>query len=219
MIQKDTYFNLQKELSSHHARLLIVTKNQTIEDVQAYYNLGHRLFGENKVQKLVEKKEVLPSDIEWHLIGPLQKNKIKYICSWIRCVQSIDSWELAKALNQMAHQSNKIIDIYLEVKIAKEETKYGFSIEALDSSLHHNDWNALKNLSLKGMMGMASFTDDQKTIHNEFDTLQSYFLKAKQQYTCLQHMDTLSMGMSGDYRIALNHGSNMVRIGSMLFSQ
>jgi len=208
-----------KELSSHHARLLIVTKNQTIEDVQAFYNLGHRLFGENKVQKLVEKKEALPTDIEWHLIGPLQKNKIKYICTWIRCVQSIDSWELAKALNQQALQSNKIIDIYLEVKIAMEETKYGFSIEALDSSLQRNDWNVLKNLSLKGMMGMASFTDDQKRIHNEFDTLHSYFVTAKQQYACLQHMDTLSMGMSGDYRIALNHGSNMVRIGSLLFSQ
>lgn len=219
MINTSAYHNLMKELSSHHARLLIVTKNQTIEDVQAFYNLGHRLFGENKVQKLVEKKEALPTDIEWHLIGPLQKNKIKYICTWIRCVQSIDSWELAKALNQQALQSNKIIDIYLEVKIAMEETKYGFSIEALDSSLQRNDWNVLKNLSLKGMMGMASFTDDQKRIHNEFDTLHSYFVTAKQQYACLQHMDTLSMGMSGDYRIALNHGSNMVRIGSLLFSQ
>lgn len=219
MINPSTYHNLINELSSHHARLLIVTKNQTIEDVQAYYNLGHRLFGENKVQKMVEKKEALPTDIEWHLIGPLQKNKIKYICSWIRCVQSIDSWELAKALNQLALQSNKIIDIYLEVKIAMEETKYGFSIEALDNSLQHNDWNVLKNLSLKGMMGMASFTDDQKRIHNEFDTLHSFFIKAKRQYACLQHMDTLSMGMSGDYRIALNHGSTMVRIGSLLFSQ
>lgn len=219
MIKPELYLELKKKLGLHGTQLLIVSKNQSIEDILAYYQLGHRSFGENKVQQLLEKKEKLPKDIEWHLIGPLQKNKIKYIASWIHCIQSVDSLELAVAIDTWAKKEGRVIQILAEVKIAKEQTKHGFTMNALESSIRNNFWTELTNLKFTGLMGMASYIEDSHQIANEFASLSTFFRHLKATYPSCKEISVLSMGMSGDYSIAIAQGSTLVRIGSMLFTQ
>ncbi|HEX5624435.1 MAG TPA: YggS family pyridoxal phosphate-dependent enzyme, partial [Saprospiraceae bacterium] len=154
------YFDILREAQAHKATLVVVTKNQKLDDILSLYDAGHRIFGENRVQQLIEKKEQLPADIQWHMIGSLQKNKVKYLAPWISMIHSVDSFGLAETINREALKSNRIIPILLEVKISSEESKHGFQNDELMSSLQNDPWNTLTHCALSGLMGMASFTDN-----------------------------------------------------------
>ncbi|MBK8955813.1 MAG: YggS family pyridoxal phosphate-dependent enzyme [Saprospiraceae bacterium] len=219
MVNEKKYIEVLNLSIKYKADLLVVTKNQSTSDILKLYELGHRLFGENKVQMLLDRRQSLPEDITWHMIGHLQKNKIRYIIDWISCIQSIDSWSLAEALNQHAREANRILPVFLEIKIAKEYTKYGFNRLALMEDLKSFPAHPFPNLHLAGCMGMASFTDNKLQIQSEFADLKNCFDEIKMLFDCCSKMQTLSMGMSGDYQIALDSGSNMIRVGSLLFSQ
>ena len=181
------------------------------------YDLGHRDFGENYVQELVEKQKLLPQDIRWHFIGHLQKNKIKFIAPFIHLVQGVDMLKLLEAIQKQGAKEGRVIDCLLQVHIAREETKFGFSSEELDQLLKV-DLASMPNVRVKGMMGMASFSDDQEQVKMEFKTLREIFEKFKAGQSS-SYFQVLSMGMSADYRLAIGEGSNMVRIGSMLFGE
>jgi hypothetical protein len=185
------------------------------------YDLGQRDFGENYVQELVDKYEALPKDISWHFIGHLQSNKVKYIAPFVHLIHGVDSLSLLKEINKQALKNNRIIDCLLQVYIAKEETKFGFDEHELSETITRitNELHEFKNIKVVGLMGMASFSDDKDIIRNEFKTLKRFFDTNAQLSTINHQLSTLSMGMSGDYKIALEEGSNMVRIGSLLFGE
>ncbi|WP_139957874.1 YggS family pyridoxal phosphate-dependent enzyme [Flavicella sediminum] len=189
--------------------LVAVSKTKPISAIEEAYAAGQRVFGENKVQEMVEKFEALPKDISWHLIGHLQKNKVKYIAPFVHLIHGIDSFSTLKEINKQAKKHDRIISCLLQVKIAEEETKFGFSIPEVRNILASKDLVELKNIAIKGFMGMASFTDNTKQIANEFQTLKSFFDEFQ--------LQILSMGMSGDYKIAIKNGSTMVRVGSSIF--
>jgi len=189
------------------ATLVAVSKTKPIEDIRALYELGQRDFGENYVQELVKKQALLPSDIRWHFIGHLQSNKVKFIASFVHLIHGVDSASLLKEIDRQAAKNNRVIDCLLQVHIAKEETKFGFDEQEL-AKLH--ELPELKHVNSTGMMGMASFSDDKELVRSEFAYLRSLFENYK-------GLSILSMGMSGDYLLALEEGSNMVRIGSLLF--
>ncbi len=217
-INKQQYHKIITELNGK-AILVAVSKTKPVEDIQALYDLGHRDFGENYVQELTEKFELLPKDINWHFIGHLQSNKVKYIAPFIHLIHGVDSFGLLKEINKQALKNNRSIACLLQVHIAKEETKFGFDANELDNLLNSNfnELNELKNVRICGLMGMASFTEDNNLIIREFNYLNKWFDK----YAALQipncKLQILSMGMSADYKFALDAGSNMVRIGSLLF--
>ena len=184
------------------------------------YHAGQRLFGENMVQELVEKYELLPKDIQWHLIGHLQSNKVKYIAPFITMIQSADSLKLLQEIDKHAQKNNRVIDCLLQVYIADEETKYGLSFDEVIELLRSEEFTALKHIRIKGMMGIATNTDNEKQIKEEFYELKTFFDGIKQSYFRKESsFDTLSMGMSSDYKIAIEQGSNMVRLGSTVFGQ
>jgi PLP dependent protein len=196
--------------------LVAVSKTKPVADIQALYDLGQRDFGENYVQELVDKYEQLPKDIRWHFIGHLQSNKVKYIAPFVNLIHGVDSFSLLKEINKQGLKNNRIIDCLLQVHIAKEETKFGFDAHEL-SELH--ELHELKNIGIVGFMGMASFSNDTNLVRNEFSSLKILFDKYAQQPTANFKPQTLSMGMSSDYKIALQEGSTMVRIGSLLFGE
>ena len=208
-INKEKYKEIITELGSK-ATLVAVSKTKPVEDIQALYDLGHRDFGENYVQELVEKEAVLPKDIRWHFIGHLQSNKVKYIAPFVHLIHGVDSFNLLKEINKQAIKNNRVIDCLLQVHIAKEETKFGFDEHEL-SELHQ--LHELKSIKIIGLMGMASFSDDKNLVRSEFNYLKKLYGEKNIQYSIL------SMGMSSDYKIALEEGSNMVRIGSLLFGE
>jgi PLP dependent protein len=214
-INTEKYKQILEELRGK-VTLVAVSKTKPIEDIQALYNLDQRDFGENYVQELVEKEALLPKDIRWHFIGHLQSNKVKYIAPFIHLIHGVDSPGLLKEINKQGIKANRIINCLLQVHIAKEETKFGFDANEL-AGLQGLD--ALKNISVTGLMGMASFSDNSNLIKNEFKGLKKLFDEYVQQQTHHFKLQTLSMGMSGDYKIALEEGSNMVRIGSLLFGK
>lgn len=187
------------------------------------YNLGHRDFGENYVQELVEKQLLLPSDIRWHFIGHLQSNKVKYVAPFIHLIQSVDSFKLLMEINRHGKKSERRINCLLQIHVAKEETKFGLHEEELDELitglLKANEANELNNIQVTGLMGMASFSDDEEKIRREFKYLSSLYDKYSSVNTHNIRFSRLSMGMSSDFRIALEEGSNMVRIGSLVFGQ
>ena len=199
--------NVKKELPNQIS-LVAVSKNQSYSKIMEVYESGHRIFGENKVQELVEKHEKLPKDIKWHMIGHLQSNKVKYIAPFVDLIHSVDSKKLLKEINKRAFQNNRIIDCLLQIHIAVEKTKFGLSEEDVNEILSIK--NQYKNVNIKGLMGMATFTNNKTQIKDEFNYLLSVFNKYKV-------LNTLSMGMSGDYKIAIECGSNMIRIGSSIF--
>ena len=207
-INTEKYKSLLSELKSK-ATLVAVSKTKPVEDIQALYELGQRDFGENYVQEMVDKEAVLPKDIRWHFIGHLQSNKVKYIAPFVHLVHGVDSPGLLKEINKQGLKNNRVIDCLLQVHIAKEETKFGFDEHELNQLYELHE---LKNVNIIGLMGMASFSDDKALVRTEFACLKSLF-GSKTSYT------VLSMGMSGDYKIALEEGSNMVRIGSLLFGE
>jgi pyridoxal phosphate enzyme (YggS family) len=215
-INIEKYQQITNELKGK-AILVAVSKTKPIEDIQVLYNLGQRDFGENYVQELIEKEAALPKDIRWHFIGHLQSNKVKYIAPFIYLIHGVDSLSLLKEINKQAIKNNRIIDCLLQVYIAKEETKFGLDKNELDEI--KNNLPQLKNIQVIGLMGMASFSTDEDLIRKEFEELKKCFDENAQLITYNLPLTTLSMGMSSDYKIAVEQGSNMVRIGSLLFGQ
>ncbi len=196
------------------ASLVAVSKIRSVEDILELYNLGQRDFGENYVQELVSKYEQLPKDIRWHFIGHLQSNKVKYIAPFVHLIHGVDSFNLLKEINKQALKNNRIIDCLLQVHISKEETKFGLDEKELYQLFELPELHQLKNIHISGLMGMASFTEDNDLIIKEFSFLKSLFDKFNIQNSTF---NILSMGMSADFQFALDAGSNMIRIGSMLF--
>lgn len=197
----------------NNVQLVAVSKTHPKEMIQQVYDLGQRVFGENKVQELIEKQPQLPQDIQWHLIGHLQTNKVKYIASFIDTIQSVDSEKILIEINKQAEKSNRKIKVLLQVKIAEEETKYGFEIHEL-KELYLDYLNGkFPNVIVSGLMGMATFTEDKKQVRKEFTFLKHLF----DQLSLQQNLETLSMGMSDDYSLAIECGANSVRIGSAIF--
>jgi len=207
-----------KELEGTTCRLIAVSKTQPSEKIQEAYNAGQRLFGENKAQEMTAKYEILPKDIEWHMIGHLQRNKVKYIAPFVGLIHSVDSLRLLEEIDRQAEKCNRIISCLLQVHIAKEETKFGFDEAELMDSLQAI--GALKHVSVRGLMGMATFTDDKEQVRQEFHGLNQLFRKlAGMQLPQNVTMRELSTGMSGDYRIAISEGSTLVRIGTTIFGE
>lgn len=207
-----------KQLEPYGARLVAVSKTQPIESVLALYNGGQRIFGENRVQELLEKKDLLPPDIEWHLIGHLQRNKVKYIVPFIGMIHSLDSIELAHEIDRQAEKSERKIPVLLQIRIASEETKFGIKPDDLDIFMQDLLRIPLPWVKVCGVMGMASFVEDEVQIRAEFLILRETFVHLKEKYYPEDpDFKELSMGMSGDYQIALQEGSTLVRIGTLLF--
>lgn len=213
-VDKEKYLILQKELSNHGVSLIAVSKTKPVEDILELYELGHRDFGENYVQELVEKQSVLPKDIRWHFIGHLQSNKVKYIAPFVELIHGIDSFKLLKEVNKNGLKFGRTINVLLQAHIATEETKFGLDASELDQIIQSA--TVFKNVSINGLMGMASFTEDNAQVKREFQQLKQLFDKFKPQ---IPTFTILSMGMSGDFNIAIGEGSNMVRIGSLLFGE
>jgi pyridoxal phosphate enzyme (YggS family) len=213
-VDKEKYLILQKELSNHGVSLIAVSKTKPIEDILELYELGHRDFGENYVQELVEKQSVLPKDIRWHFIGHLQSNKVKYIAPFVELIHGIDSFKLLKEVDKNGLKFGRTINVLLQAHIATEETKFGLDASELDQIIQSA--TVFTNVSINGLMGMASFTEDNAQVKREFQQLRQLFDKFKPQ---IPTFTILSMGMSGDFNIAIGEGSNMVRIGSLLFGE
>ncbi len=211
------YSELIKFLDSKKVQLVAVSKTQPLEKVQKVYDLGQRTFGENRVQELMGKKDLLPTDIEWHLIGHLQKNKVKFIAPFISMIHSVDSVELAQVISKEAVKNNRIIPVLLQVKIAIEEAKYGFDPLLIEDSL--GQLRDLPGIDIQGMMGMGTFTSDQEITLQEFQKMSRIYKEIKaQHFADVATFKELSMGMSGDYKLAIEEGSTMVRVGSLLFN-
>lgn len=219
LINQKNYFNIVKELGEN-ITLVAVSKTKPVEAIKELYDLGHRDFGENYVQELVEKHEQLPKDIRWHFIGHLQSNKVKYIAPFVHLIHGVDSFKLLDEINRQGEKLQRTIDCLLQVHIAIEETKFGFDREEIipfvDTISKYQLLNKMKNIRLCGLMGMASFTENMDKVRAEFKRLKNLYDELQTSNFKLQ---TLSMGMSGDYTIAIEEGSNMVRIGSLIFGE
>ena len=197
-------------------KLVAVSKTKSNEEIMEAYEAGQKIFGENKVQELVSKYNSLPKDIEWHMVGHLQKNKVKYIASFIKLIHSVDNFKLLKEINRQAKKYNVTIDCLLQIKIASEETKFGLSIDQVKPMLESEEFKSLKNISIIGLMGMASFTNNEEILKNEFSYLNDLFDDLRITYP---NITALSMGMSNDHKLAIQYGSNMVRVGSLIFGE
>ena len=212
--------SIQKQLLSiledlpKHIHLVAVSKTKPNADLEEAYAAGQRIFGENKIQEMTQKWETLPKDIQWHMIGNVQTNKVKYMAPYVSLIHGVDRYKLLKEINKQAAKSDRIIDCLLQIHIAQEDTKFGFNKEELEAVVTDLKVNPLPYIRIKGLMGMATFTDNQEQIRSEFKTL-------KQQFDWLQtqhpEANELSMGMSGDYVLAIEEGSTMIRIGSKIF--
>ena len=215
-VNTQQYLSIINELSSKGVQLIAVSKTKPNEDLQALYDIGQRDFGENYVQELVDKQISLPKDINWHFIGHLQSNKVKYIAPFVHLIHGVDAEKLLQEINKQAAKQNRIIDCLLQVHIATEETKFGFDGSTLHELLISGRITHYSNVRIRGLMGMASFSEDQQLLSKEFTLLKSYFDNAQKAFPEGQ-FNILSMGMSSDYALAISIGSNMVRIGSLLF--
>lgn len=204
-------------LKNTQARLIAVSKTKPNEDLLTAYEAGQRAFGENKVQELSRKAEELPKDIEWHFIGHLQRNKVKYIAPFVSLIHGVDSLRLLVEVNKQAIKNNRVIECLLQVFIADEETKFGLSRDELNELIQSTEFKALENIKVIGLMGMATNTDNKEQIRSEFAGLRSLFEELKDSSFQNLEMREISMGMTGDYQIACEEGSTMVRIGSAIF--
>ena len=222
MFQKNKKMSISNNLTQiksqlpAHVTLVAVSKTKPVADLMEAYDAGQRIFGENKIQEMTDKWEVMPKDIEWHMIGHVQTNKVKYMAPYVSLIHGVDSLKLLQEINKQAAKNNRVIDCLLQVYIAEEESKFGLDEQELDELLkqvQHNKEN-YKNIRIVGLMGMATFTENQNQIEKEFKHLKTIFDKLKTQNSELK---TLSMGMSGDYQLAISCGSTMVRIGSSIF--
>ncbi len=223
-INSEVYKNIYKELQDQSVELVAVSKTKPAEEILELYKLGARNFGENYVQELTDKYDTLPKDIHWHFIGHLQSNKVKFIAPFVAMIQGVDSRKLFVEIDKQGKKINRVIDCLLQVHIAEEETKFGFDEKELDELLNTNYTNETnyanyKNVRIRGLMGMASFTDDMEKVRGEFKHLKTLFQKYSTLSIANSQFSILSMGMSSDYKIAIEEGSNMVRIGSLLFGE
>lgn len=210
--------NLQQIKASipKYVTLVAVSKTKPNAAILEAYQTGHRIFGENKVQELTEKYESLPKDIEWHMIGHLQSNKVKYIAPFVSLIHGVDSFKLLKEINKRAAQNERVINCLLQIHIAEEDTKFGFDEKEVIELIKSEAFQDLKNIKVVGLMGMATFTDNENQIRKEFKSLKKLFDKLSTLYF---QLSTLSMGMSGDYQIAIEEGSTMIRVGSSIFGE
>ncbi|MEJ7611305.1 MAG: YggS family pyridoxal phosphate-dependent enzyme [Ferruginibacter sp.] len=219
MVNEEKYRELVKKFDALKVTLVAVSKLKGVEDIQQLYDMGQRDFAENYVQELMDKQAILPADIRWHFIGHLQTNKVKYIASFVHLIQSADSEKLLKEINKQAEKHQRKINCLLQVHIADEQTKFGFS----EGELHNVPIDEYNNLAVCGLMGMASFSDDKEKVRSEFNTLRVLFESTKLKSSGLNPepytFDILSMGMSDDYETAISCGSNMVRLGSLIFGR
>jgi len=220
MINSTTFHSIQNELQETKTLLVAVSKTKPVADIEALYQLGQRDFGENYVQELVEKQALLPKDIHWHFIGHLQTNKVKYIAPFVHLIQGVDSFKLLLEIQKQAAKHQRIIDVLLQMYIANEETKFGMDNHEIFTLLSYYEAQKeqMPNVRIRGLMGMASFTENTVQLRHEFQQLYNFFTHLKQSHFLFQdYFDTCSMGMSSDYKIAVQEGSTLVRIGSLLF--
>lgn len=218
-VNKEKYQEILKELATS-TTLVAVSKTKPAEDIQALYDLGQRDFGENYVQELVDKEAVLPKDIHWHFIGHLQSNKVKFIAPFVYLIHGVDSFSLLKEINKQAIKNNRTINCLLQIYIAKEETKFGLDEKELIKAMHQLTIEPLNNITIVGLMGMASFSEDQHLIRSEFKYLKTLSDKINAQSSTLNvQCSIISMGMSSDYKIAIEEGATMIRVGSLLFGE
>jgi PLP dependent protein len=216
-VNAEKYKEIQAYCAEKNVQLVAVSKIKPVEDILKLYELGHRDFGENYVQELVDKQPKLPENIRWHYIGHLQSNKVKYIAPFVHLIHGVDSLKLLKEINKQTAKNNRIIDVLLQMHIAQEETKFGLDELELSALIQDAELPNLKNICISGLMGMGSFSDDMELVRKEFKMLKSIFDNLQHHQTSNLKPNTLSMGMSGDYQLAIEEGSNMVRIGSLLF--
>jgi pyridoxal phosphate enzyme (YggS family) len=209
--------NTIRESLPEHVTLVAVSKTKPVSDLMQAYEAGQRVFGENKIQEMTDKWEQMPKDIQWHMIGHVQSNKVKFMAPFVSLIHGVDSLKLLQEINKQALKNNRIIDCLLQVYIAEEESKFGLDESELKELLTDVAFKELKNIRILGLMGMATFTEDQKQIKKEFTHLKSIFDSIKTNNTSNCQLSTISMGMSGDYQLAIECGSTMVRIGSSIF--
>jgi PLP dependent protein len=200
-----------------HVTLVAVSKTKPISDLMEAYNVGQRIFGENKIQEMTEKSEAMPKDIEWHMIGHVQSNKVKFMAEYVSLIHGVDSLKLLVEINKQALKHNRIINCLLQIYIAEEESKFGLDEIELGEVLNSQEFKTLQNIQIVGLMGMATFTENQSQIKKEFQKLKTIFDNYKNLNSKNCNLNTLSMGMSGDYQLAIKCGSTMVRIGSSIF--
>lgn len=210
--------NLQniKATLPKNVTLVAVSKTKPVEDLQEAYNAGQRIFGENRIQEMAEKYELLPKDIKWHMIGHLQSNKVKYMAHFVDLIHGVDKFSTLKEINKQAKKHDRVIHCLLQAKIAEEDSKFGLSFDEIENILASEKLKDLVNIKIVGLMGMATFTDDKQQLHKEFSSLKNLFDKLNIDN---QNLKTLSMGMSGDYQIAIENGSTMIRVGSSIFGK
>lgn len=209
--------NTIKATLPEHVTLVAVSKTKPVSDLMQAYEAGQRIFGENKIQEMMEKWEQMPKDIQWHMIGHVQSNKVKFMAPYVTLIHGVDSLKLLQEINKQALKNNRIIDCLLQIYIAEEESKFGLDEKELNELLTSVEFKELKNIRILGLMGMATFTEDQNQIKKEFTHLKSIFDKYKNLKSEICNLQSLSMGMSGDYQLAIECGSTMVRIGSSIF--
>jgi pyridoxal phosphate enzyme (YggS family) len=222
MVDAGTWKNIKEEIAAHNVTLVAVSKKKPVSDIEELYRLGERNFGENYVQELVEKQPLLPADIKWHYIGHLQTNKVKYIAKFVHLIHSVDSFKLLQEINKQVAKHNRVIDVLLQLHVAEEETKHGLDntelVELLD--MYEAQKSELANVRICGVMGMSTFTDDMEQVRKEFRQIKNMFTFVKDSYFITQdYFNICSMGMSSDYKIAIEEGSTMVRIGSSIFGE
>ena len=213
---QDNLLKIKSQLPEN-VTLVAVSKTKPVEDLMEAYHAGQRIFGENKIQEMTEKWQQMPKDIEWHMIGHVQSNKVKYMVPYVKLIHGVDSLKLLKEINRQAIRWRKSINCLLQIHIAEEETKFGLDEKELEELLNSDEFKEMKNINVIGLMGMATFTDNEEQIKKEFQYLKSIFDKYKSLNTTNCQLNTLSMGMSGDYQLAIECGSTMVRIGSSIF--
>lgn len=213
---KENLLQIQSQLPEN-VTLVAVSKTKPVADLMEAYNAGQRIFGENKIQEMTEKWQQMPKDIQWHMIGHVQSNKVKYMIPYVKLIHGVDSLKLLKEINRLAAKWRKKVDCLLQIHIAEEDTKFGLDEKELEEMLLSDELKTFQNIRIVGLMGMATFTDDTEQIKREFQHLKLIFDKNKQLETLNLKLETLSMGMSGDYQLAIECGSTMVRIGSSIF--
>lgn len=206
-----------KNTIPNQVTLVAVSKTKPVSEILEAYNAGQRVFGENKIQEMAQKFDEMPKDIEWHMIGHLQRNKVKYMAHFVHLIHGVDSLKTLKEINKQALKHDRIINCLLQLKIASEDTKFGLSFNEAQNIVTSSELSALKNINIQGVMGMASFTNDKQIVKLEFKTLKTYFDILKEHTSFNFNPIIISMGMSGDYQIAIEEGSTMVRVGSAIF--
>lgn len=200
-----------------HVTLVAVSKTKPVSDLMEAYNSGQRIFGENKIQEMVEKKPQMPEDVEWHMIGHVQRNKVKYMADFVSLIHGVDNFKLLKEINKQALKHDRTINCLLQIKIAAEDSKFGMAPDEANSILTSKEFKSLENIKIVGLMGMATFTNNQGQLKTEFTHLKQAFVQLQEIKTENCELETISMGMSGDFQLAIECGSTMVRVGSSIF--